>query len=209
MAGSWLDRWSGLAGIIAVVLLGSGAALFGVFEYLPSPEALGERLRDGNAVVSIGGYLGVVGAFFLIWFAGSLYRILRPREGGDGWLSTLVVGGGAAAGTVLAIGFSVIVASAARAGTGAGISSDEAVALYDLYSQVLGLAFAVAIAVHIAAVAALSLRTGVLPAWFSWVSVLIVVGLLSPFSYAALAAVLVWLVGMSLWSIRVGADIAD
>ncbi len=202
MSGSSLDRWSGLAGIIAVILLAAGAAMFGVYDYLPSSESLTERLTEGNAMVSVGGYLGVVGSFFLIWFAGSLYRILRTREAGSGWLSTLVVGGGVAAGTVLAIGFSAIVSSAARAGTAQGIPPDEALALYDLYSQVLGLAFAVAIAVHIAAVAALSLRTAALPAWFAWISVLVVVGLLSPLSYFALAAVLVWLVVMSLWSIR-------
>lgn len=202
MIGSSLDRWSGLAGIIAVILLAAGAALFGVYDYLPSSESLTERLTEGNAMVSAGGYLGVVGAFFLIWFAGSLYRILRTREGGSGWLSTLVVGGGVAAGTVLAIGFSAIVSSAARAGTAQGIPPDEALALYDLYSQMLGLAFAVAIAVHIAAVAVLSLRTAVLPAWFAWISLVVVVGLLSPLSYVALAAVIVWLVVMSLWSVR-------
>lgn len=202
MIGSSLDRWSGLAGIIAVILLAAGAALFGVYDYLPSSESLTERLTEGNAMVSAGGYLGVVGAFFLIWFAGSLYRILRTREGGSGWLSTLVVGGGVAAGTVLAIGFSAIVSSAARAGTAEGIPPDEALALYDLYSQMLGLAFAVAIAVHIAAVAVLSLRTAVLPAWFAWISLVVVVGLLSPLSYVALAAVIVWLVVMSLWSVR-------
>lgn len=202
MASRGLERWSTLAGLVAVVLFGAGAALFGVFEYLPSADTLRAQLVDNNASVAIGGYLGTVSAFFLIWFAGSLQRLLREPNGGDDWLSKLSLGGGVAAGSMLAVGFSAIVASAARAGTAGGISADEALALYDVYGQVLGQAFAVAMAVQLAAVAIQALRAALLPSWAAWLSLLVVVGLLSPLAYVALGGVVVWLIVMSLWAFR-------
>jgi hypothetical protein len=53
--------------------------------------------------------------------------------------------------------------------------------------------FAIAMAVFIGATAVVSLRTSVFPKWFGWVSALVAVGLLTPFAYAVLALVLVWL----------------
>jgi len=197
-----LERWSALSGLVAVILFSAGAALFGIYEYLPSAETLRTQLVDNNAAVAAGGYLGTISAFFLVWFAGALRRLLKDRSEADDWLSTLSLGGGVAAGAMLAIGFSAIVASAARAGAAGGIAADEALALYDIYGQVLGQAFAVAMAVQIAAVAAQALRTALLPGWASWLSLVVVVGLLSPFAYAALAGVLVWLVAISLWAFR-------
>jgi hypothetical protein len=71
--------------------------------------------------------------------------------------------------------------------------------MYDLYSQVLGGMFAIAMAVFIGATAVVSLRTLMFPKWFGWVSALIALGLLTPYSYAVLALVLVWLLVVSVW----------
>jgi uncharacterized membrane protein len=77
--------------------------------------------------------------------------------------------------------------------------------MYDLYGQVLGQGFAITMAVFIGATAVVSLRTLMFPKWFGWVSALIAFGLLTPFAYAVLALVLVWLLVVSVWLYRRGA----
>jgi hypothetical protein len=141
----------------------------------------------------------LLSAFFMLWFAGSVYSALREREGGTGRLSMVAFGGGVASGVALAIGFSAILASGARAGAEGGITPAEAVTMYDLYSQILGGTFAISMAVFIGATAVVSLRTLMFPKWFGWASALITFGLLTPYSYAVLALVLVWLLVVSVW----------
>ncbi len=195
---SRLERLAPLTGIIALVLFSIGAALLGIYEYLPLSDRLKEILSDNATNVFAGGYIGSISAFFFIWFAGSVYNTLREREGGTGRLSMVAFGGGVASGAALAIGFSAILASGARAGAEGGITPVEAVTMYDLYSQVLGGMFAITMAVFIGATAVVSLRTSIFPRWFSWASVLITFGLLTPFAYAVLALVLVWLLAVSI-----------
>ena len=77
-------------------------------------------------------------------------------------------GGGVASGVTLAIGFSAILASGARAGTEGGITPVEAVTMYDLYGQILGQGFAITMAVFIGATGVVSLRTAIFPKWFGW-----------------------------------------
>ncbi len=205
---SRLERLAPLTGVIALVLFSIGAALLGIYEYLPSADRLREILSDNATNVFAGGYIGSISAFFLIWFAGSVYSALREREGGTGQLSMVAFGGGVGSGVALAIGFSAILASGARAGAEGGITPVEAVTMYDLYGQILGQGFAITMAVFIGATAAVSLRTLMFPKWFGWVSALIAFGLLTPFAYAVLALALVWLLGVSISLYRRGASTA-
>lgn len=194
-----LERISSLSGVVFVVLAAIAAALFGVWDYLPSADRVVENLNENNSGVYAAGYLGVISAFFLVWFAGSLFRVQRAREGGSGWLSVTALGGGVVAGATMAIAFSAMVASATRADTTAGISGEEALALYDLYGNMAGMALGIGMALLIGASAAVWLKSRLLPAWAAWVSVVVVIGLLSPFSYVFLAADLVWIVAVSVW----------
>jgi len=194
-----LERLAPLTGVISVVLIGIGAALLGIYEYLPTADSLKEILTDNATDVFAGGYIGAISAFFMMWFAGSVFNALREREGGTGWLSMVAFGGGVASGVALAVGFSAILASGARAGAEGGITPVEAVTMYDLYGQILGQGFAITMAVFIGATAVVSLRTLIFPKWFGWVSALIAFGLLTPFAYAVLALVLVWLLVVSVW----------
>jgi hypothetical protein len=199
MTESRLERFAPLTGVIALVLFSIGAALLGIYEYLPSADSLAEILNDNASNVFAGGYIGLLSAFFMLWFAGSVYSALREREGGTGRLSMVAFGGGVASGVALAIGFSAILASGARAELDGGIAPAEAVTMYDLYSQILGGTFAISMAVFIGATAVVSLRTLMFPKWFGWASALITFGLLTPYSYAVLALVLVWLLVVSVW----------
>lgn len=196
---SRLEKLAPLTGALSAVLLMAGAAMFGVYDYLPLGDRLQTIFSENPTKVSLAGYVGSISAFFLMWFAGSLYKALREQEGNAGRLSTVAFGGGVASGIALAIGFSALIASGARAGAEGGISSVEAVTLYDFYGQLLGQMFAITMAVFIAASAVVSLRTGLTKAWFGWASLLIAFGLLTPIAYVVLAFALVWLLGVSIW----------
>ncbi|GMR09208.1 MAG: hypothetical protein BMS9Abin28_0026 [Anaerolineae bacterium] len=204
MKDSRLEKLAPLTGVVMVVLMAIGAALLGIYDYLPTADRLKEILSDNATNVFAGGYIGSISAFFMIWFTGSVFSALREREGGTGRLSMVAFGGGVASGVALAVGFSAILASGARAGTESGITPVEAVTMYDIYGQVLGGVFAIAMAVFIGATAVVSLRTLMFPKWFGWVSALIAFGLLTPFAYAVLALVLVWLLVLSIWLYRRG-----
>ncbi len=76
---SRFERFAPLTGIIAVVLFSIGAALLNIYEYLPTADKLAKILSDNAANVFAGGYIGTISAFFLIWFAGSVFSALRER----------------------------------------------------------------------------------------------------------------------------------
>lgn len=202
---SRIERLAPLTGVVTVVLMLVGAVLIGVYDWLPSADRIQDIFSDNSTRVSAGGYAGLISAFFMIWFAGSVYSALREREGGTGRLSMVAFGGGVASGVVLAAGFSVIMVSGARAGAAGGISPVEAVTQYDFYSSVFGGMFAITMAVFIEATAVVSLRKAMFPAWFGWVSALIAFGLfILVIGYVVLAPALVWLLVVSIWLYRQG-----
>jgi hypothetical protein len=196
---SGLEKFAPLSGAVSVALIVIGVLVFNYYEFLPPAEKMAEFLNGNSSRVSTGGYLGSIAAFFLIWFAGSVRSALIEREGGTGRLSTIAFGGGLAASVALGISFIGIAASGLRAGAPGGISADNAVAMYDFWSQLTGQLFAIFMAVFIGATAVISLRSGLFPAWFGWVSALVAFGLLTPFAYLVLAFAIVWLLVVSIW----------
>jgi hypothetical protein len=203
---SRLERLAPLTGLVSVVLMIVGAGMFGVYDYLPPADKLQAIFSDSPTRVYLAGYIGTMSAFFLLWFAGSLFSALREREGSAARLSMVAFGGGAASGVALAAGYTIMVATGARAGAPGGISLAEAVTLYDFYGQVLGQMFAVTLAVFIGASSVVSLRTGMFPRWLGWASALIALGLLTPIAYAVLALALLWLLVVSIWLYRGGSS---
>jgi len=199
MNDSRLERLSTLTGAVSVGLIIIGVLVFNYYEFLPPAEKIAEFLNGNASRVSTGGYIGSIAAIFLIWFAGSVRSALIEREKGTGRLSSIAFGGGLAASVALGISFIGIFASGLRAGAPGGIAPIAAVTMYDFWSQLTDQLFSIFMAVFIGATAVVSLRTGLFPAWFGWVSVLVAVGLLTPFAYAVLAFALVWLLVVSIW----------
>lgn len=199
---STLDRIAPLSGLLAVIGLAAASALVGIYEYLPSPEQLVEVFGSNPGGLMASGYIGGLSAFFLIWFTGSLYRLLESEAPGSRWLGHVAFAGGLASGVILAIGFFTLLASGARATAPGGLSRLEAVTLYDFYSTLLGVAFGMTMAVFVSGTVAVSRRAQLLPRWFDVLSLVLVIGLLSPLSYLFLAGALAWLVVMSVWLYR-------
>ena len=176
-----------------------GAAIIGLYDFLPLTEKVVDSLTDNSDRVSTGGYIGGLSAFFLIWFAGSLRTALGEREGAKGRLSEVAFGGAVATAVALAAAFAVLTMAAQRAEADGGLSGAEAVTLYDLWSGITGLVVPVTLAVLVGAAGVVSLRTAVFPAWFGWASLLVAIGCLSPVGYLAQIGALVWVVVVSVW----------
>jgi hypothetical protein len=194
-----------LTGVLTAVLILAGSANAAQLEYLPAADRALEIYSDNPTRVMADGYLGLIAAFTLIWFAGSVYADLRQREGGIGRLSMLAFGAGVASGLTIGAGYTVKVAAAARAGAPGGLDPIAAVSSFDLYSAFLGNLSAFTFAAFIGAAAAVWLRTGMSPRWTGWASVILVIGLLSPVGYLFVAFALVWMIAVSIWLYRRGA----
>jgi hypothetical protein len=205
MNNSRFERLAPLTGVLTTVLILAGAVGGSSFDYLPSADRAAEIYSESPIRVMADGYLGLVAAFTLIWFAGSVYVDLRKREGGTGRLSMLAFGGGIASGLTVGVAYAVKVTAGARAGATDGISPIAAVTLYDLYSAVIGNLAAFTFAAFIGAAALVWLRTGMTPRWTGWASIVLALGLVSPIGYLFVAFALVWLVVVSVWLYRRGA----
>jgi len=198
MNSSRIERLAPLSGAASVLLLIAGTGLLGVYDYLPAPDRLVEIFSANPTKTITVGYLGLISAVLLMWFAGSIFSALNEHEGDKGRVSMIAFGGGLASAIALGAGFSALLAVGARAGAVDGLSPTQAVTLYDLYGTLLGQMAAFTFAVLIGATGAVSLRTSIFPNWFGRVSLLIALGLVTPLGYFFLAFVLIWLVGVSI-----------
>jgi hypothetical protein len=196
---SRIERLAPLSGLVSVVLVVFGAIVISNYDYLPAAEKVAEFLNSNPTRVSTGAYISSISAFFLIWFSGSVRSALIEREGGTGRLSTVAFGGGVAAAAAMGTSFTAILSAGLRAGAPGGISPIGAVTMFDFWGQVMGQMFAISLAVLIGATAVISIRTGVFPTWFGWVSALVAIGLLTPFAYFILFFAVVWLLVVSIW----------
>jgi hypothetical protein len=196
---SRFERLAPLTGLVAIILLLVGTVLIGLYDYLPPADEIADYLSANPGRIATGSYLGGISAFFLIWFAGSFRAALREHESGNGWVSEVAFGGGVAGGVIAILLFTSIGSTALRAGAEGGITPIGAITLYDLWSQLGGLAYPITMAVFIGATAVVSLRTSMFPSWFGWVSALIALGLLTPVSYIVISLAMIWVFVVSVW----------
>lgn len=196
---SRLDRISMLSGAAGVVVMITGILLFNYYEFLPPAEDFANFLQDNAAMVTTGGYIASISAFFMLWFAGSMRSILVEYEAGNGRMSDIAFAGAVAGAVVLGISFVGIFATGLRAGAQGSITPVGAITMYDFWAQLSGQLFGIFTAVFIGATAIIALRTGLFPAWFGWASLVVAFGLLTPYAYAMLAFAILWLLVVSIW----------
>jgi len=191
------ERLAPLSGVASIALLGVSTVLFDFYEYLPAPGDIQAHLLDNDTAVTIAGYLGMLAAALLFWFASSLRSTLRAAEGGDGRVSNIAFGGAVGAAVLFVAAYSVMIAAGARAGSDSGISADSAAITYDVYATLVGGGVALALGVAIGAFAVVAFRTRVMPRWAAWASAIIAVGAISPASYVFLGLAAAWVVYVS------------
>ncbi len=196
------DRWARyapLTGLVALVLMIVGAVMINSYEYLKPPDEIVDKLEDDATLIQVASYLGVVSAFFLVWFAGSVRTWLRSAEGDPGRLSAVAFGGGVAGGACLLVGYGALAAAAARAGSDGGTSESLATALWDLNTTLLGTALPIALAVLVGAATVVAFRTSAMKRWQTWTSAVVALGLLSPVNWIFVAIGMLWVGVISIW----------
>jgi hypothetical protein len=194
-----LERFSALAGVLAVALWALGIALIGG-GHLGLPGGVPEESADEvfahfqaneDSAVS-GGWLFMLGSLAFLWFAGTLRSRLVGAEGGTATFASIAFAGGVATG-VFALG---IPTGGVVAALGIDhIGAQEAAALNALEAAFFIGAELSAILL-LAAAATVALRTAALPRWWAAASILLAVWLvIGPIGWIGLLA------GLPAWTI--------
>ena len=204
MATSSWERYAPLTGVLFVVFTVAGI-LIGMSDAPEDfPAEVGEIVdyyQDDPGKLIIGGWLGLLGGFFLLWFGGSLRAHLR--DAGQERLGTVAFGGAVAAAVVGLLIDTANLAAAFRADEDDTIDPATATALYDFANSAIGTALPMAIAVFVGATGIAALRSGALPRWLGIASLVIVLGLLTFFvAWAFTALGLLWSLVVSILLFR-------
>jgi hypothetical protein len=168
MNGQRWERWGAATGYL-VFALGVAAASFerGAPPANAPVDAILAYFTTYRTELRIQSLLFVLSAGLYLWFFGSLRSFLLRHEGETGRLSTVAFGAGA-----VWAGMQMVVQSG-QASLAMGAGSDVGPALAGMISDltyVLSVIAYVPMAVMLAAVAVVSLRTGAFPAWVGWLS---------------------------------------
>jgi len=194
-----LSQLAPLSGVAAVALLIVGLTMTGMNNYLPSVDSIVAFLEDNSAQLGTWVYAGLLAAFLMVWFAGSVSTVIDTGEGDVGRLARIAFGGGLATGIVMAITFAMTSAASDRAGSLGGISPEGATTLYDLRSSLVGGALPASLALFAGAAGAAIIRSGGFPAWFGWLGILAALASVSPVGYLGQVVPMIWLAIASIW----------
>jgi hypothetical protein len=173
-----------LTGIAAVLLFVAAFIVHDVVGDTPDADAPASTFasyyeeHDGNIWLS--SILISLAAFFLFWFIGVVRAVVHAAEGGVGRLAATAHAGGIATAVLILASFGTQVSGAILVSErDVGLAPDSAVA-YWFIGDGLFLAAFYGAAVLLAATGLAALRTGALPRWLGWVSLVIALVLLVP-----------------------------
>lgn len=178
-------RWLPWSGIAFVVLAIASPVLAGGVPAAQdeSPAALLEYAADREVQLVLAAWLsGVAGVLFLAF---GLH--LRSMVAGGGILRDLLLAGTVLVGLSCGVDSSILFALGT---TGGDIDPTATQALTALYGSTIGV-MVLGLAPFLIAVAALTLRDGLLPRWLGWTAAAFAVVALTPFPWPAIAGVLV------------------
>ena len=195
------ERYDPFTGVLAVALWVIGIIVLETAVEMKDPATLLDSYRNEEGSILLGGFLWVLGTFLFFWFLGSLRAHLAAAEGGVQRLTALAFGGGVAAAV---FGFALPGPDMAAAiADDADLSSAAAEAIR-VVADTFFLGAEMSAAVLLAAIGVHALRTGSLPRWLAWVSLVIALALIIlPIGWAALLfAFPLWVLVVSylLWS---------
>jgi len=195
------ERWTPLAGVLAVVLWIAGIAVFShdnPADHATDGQILAWYKHDSNWVL-LGGWLFMLGSLAFLWFA----VVLRERmdEAGAGRKAARLTFAGAIAATVF--GITVPLTDVAAAINKNEISTATAGAAHRLADGFFVGAEIALIVVFLAGAVAV-LQTRLLPKWWAWLMVVVAVVLvIGPIGWAGLIfATPIWTLGTSFMLLR-------
>jgi hypothetical protein len=193
-----LQRWAPLAGPIFVALMVIGFVLAGSS---PDPDSANSKIASYLADNSE--YHRNAASFFVLLaatgFMITFFAVLRSRlvaaEGGLGRLGGLAFGAGIASAVFLFIGICLFISSVLAAHDAGSVALDPGI--YRVTQDLGYMIFVGSVVVGSIAVwstAAVALRTGLLPRWFAWVSVVVGVICLAAIVFIPIFVYWLWIV---------------
>jgi hypothetical protein len=144
------------------------------------------------------------GILFFVWFAASLREAMITAEGGHGRLASISFGGALifTAGVFISLSLTLAVTD-----TVGDVPPQVTQAVF-LVGDEIFLPFIGGTFLLLAPVAILSLRTGFLPAWAGWLTLLIAVVCVTPIGFFGWVAGMLWIIPVSIVLYRRGARAA-
>lgn len=204
MSTKGVERLAPLMGVLFVVLIAVAVAVGGETPDVgdDSTASIVRFWKENDTDQAWTSIIGAWATFAFVWFAASVYSVLRAAEAGVARLSALSFGGALIGATgflaLLSIGF-------AAAESADDVPPAVLVTLTALDNNFFFM-IAVGFGLFFASTGLLALRTGVLPAWASWLTILIGIVCISPIGFFALLVGLIWIVVMSIVLYRRGAS---
>jgi len=195
-------RLAPLSGVLFMVLLIGSFVADANTEFMPAESDVLTRLESGPLRVMVGAYLTLLAAAALLWFSGSIYKSLRGRDDDEGRLSILAFGGGVFASAMLGLGGVATVAAAERVWTNNAIDPGVAAAMTDINGIALGNGAPIGLAVLIGIWGMVGLQERGRSPWIGWVSIVIALGLISPFGWIAIGGAALWIPAVGVWMYR-------
>jgi hypothetical protein len=172
-----VQRWSPLAGVVAVLLWIIGIVIAGDIENKDTGrEILAQYNSDGNQILAAG-LIWLIGTAFFIWFLGSLRSRLAAAEGPNQHFSAIAFAGG-----IVASVFLMLIPTANMVGVDQKEDLDASAALaINKIGDIFWIGLLYTAPVLLAATAVVALRTGaVLPRWLAWITLLMAIVMLVP-----------------------------
>jgi hypothetical protein len=130
---------------------------------------IAEAMAEDRGKLKMAAYIGLVGAFMLLWFVGYLTGYLRRAERDGGWLTTVAYGGGLATTVLLLVSISFTLAESVSSSYGADTQVAET---YLIYHWDFAPVLALPLGALVAASTVVGFRFSMLPSWLNWVGVL-------------------------------------
>lgn len=171
------ERWSPLAGVVAVLLWIIGIVIAGDIENKDTGrEILAQYNSDGNQILAAG-LIWLIGTAFFVWFLGSLRSRLAAAEGPNAHFSAIAFAGG-----IVASVFLMLIPTANMVGVDQKEDLDASAALaINKIGDIFWIGLLYTAPVLLAATAVVALRTGaVLPRWLAWITLLMAIVMLVP-----------------------------
>ena len=198
----WEKRVAPLSGVVFAALWVVSSLLIGNFEFMPPDNEIANWLAADPVRIMTGSYVGLLAALSLTWFSGSMYSAIREIDGESRRLAFLSGAGGVLGAAMLSVSYLSMLAAAERARLHDVIDPGGAAALADLSGVMVGNGAPLGFAVMMAAGSIAALRLDGAPRRAAVASLFLAAGLISPYSWAVVALVLIWVPIAAIWMYR-------
>jgi hypothetical protein len=193
-----MNRLAPLSGVVFLPLIVGAFLLLGETPDTDAPtREVFEYWDDNGDATQFAALLEVLAAATIAWFGGCLRVALRSSEPDPGRLSAVAFGGS----LIAATGILIFAGVDFMLGETVGDVPPEITQTFSIMDENFFFPVAGGFIIMLLASGLATLRTGVLPTWLGWVSILMAVVMLTPAGFAGFLATLLWipLVGVILY----------